>query len=52
MDGRRNSRIRNRKTKDILIFVRTVLETRLEANMKKEAEKIRKNGKRKGRIGN
>ena len=51
MDGRKNRRIRNRKTKDILKIVRRLLETRLETNMKKEAEKIRKYGKKNRRIG-
>ena len=43
---------RNRKTKDILKIVRTLLETRLEATVKKEAEKIRKDGRKNRRIRN
>ena len=43
---------RNRKTKIILKIVRRLLETRLETNMKKEADKIRKHGKKNKRIGN
>ena len=43
---------RNRKTKDILKIVRTLLETRLEASVKKEAEKIRKDGRKKRWIRN
>ena len=50
-DGRKNIRIRNRKTKTILKIVRRLPETKLEANMKKEAEKIRKYGKKNRRIG-
>ena len=43
-DGRKDRRIRNRKTKNILKIIRKLLETRLETNMKKEAEKMRKKG--------
>ena len=50
--GRKNKRIRNRKTKNILKIIRRLLETWLEPNMKKEAEKIRKHGKKNRRSGN
>ena len=36
-DGRKDRRIRNRRTKNILKIIRRPLETRLEANKNKEA---------------
>ena len=40
----------NRKTKNKFKIVRTLLKTRLEASVKKEAEKIRKDGRKNRRI--
>ena len=50
--GRKNRRIRNRKTRNILKIVRRPLETKLWSIIKKEAKKIRKHGKKKKIIGN
>ena len=51
-NGSKDRRIRKRKTKNILKIIRRLLETTLEENMKKEAEKIRKHRKKTIILGN
>ena len=45
-DGRKDRRIGKRRKKNIFKIIRRLLETRLEAIVKEEAEKIRKHGKK------